>query len=89
MKNYMTHLDRTTYSESTNIHEVGTLACIGHAAPEALAGGPIGKVLDGDVIQIIIDRKRLDGTIDLVGRRADAYTTWMLSLRQWGTGADN
>ena len=46
---------------------VSTGACVGHVAPEALAGGPIGKVLDGDIIQIIIDRKRLDGAIDLVG----------------------
>ena len=35
--------------------------------PEALAGGPIGKVVDGDRIEIIIDRNRLEGTINLVG----------------------
>lgn len=46
---------------------VSTGACIGHIGPEALAGGPIGKVRDGDTIQIIIDRNRLEGTIDLVG----------------------
>ena len=46
---------------------VSTGACIGHIGPEALAGGPIGKVLDGDVIQIVIDRNRLEGSIDLVG----------------------
>jgi putative YjhG/YagF family dehydratase len=46
---------------------VSTGACIGHVGPEALAGGPIGKVLDGDLIQIVIDRHRLEGTIDLVG----------------------
>src|SRR5205085_10933700 len=46
---------------------VSTGACIGHIGPEALAGGPIGKVRDGDVIQIVIDRVNLDGTIDLVG----------------------
>ena len=46
---------------------VSTGACIGHIGPEALAGGPIGKVLDGDLIQIVIDRNRLEGTIDLVG----------------------
>ncbi|MFC1715396.1 YjhG/YagF family D-xylonate dehydratase [Candidatus Poribacteria bacterium] len=45
---------------------VSTGACIGHVAPEALAGGPIGKVLEGDIIQITIDRNRLEGTIDLV-----------------------
>ena len=40
---------------------VSTGACIGHVGPEALAGGPIGKVRDGDRIQIIIDRNRLEG----------------------------
>jgi len=46
---------------------VSTGACIGHIAPEALAGGPVGKVLDDDIIQIIIDRNRLEGSIDLIG----------------------
>jgi dihydroxyacid dehydratase/phosphogluconate dehydratase len=46
---------------------VSTGACIGHIGPEALAGGPIGKVRDGDRIQIVVDRNRLEGTIDLVG----------------------
>ncbi len=46
---------------------VSTGACIGHIGPEALAGGPIGKVLEGDRIRIVIDRNRLTGSIDLVG----------------------
>jgi dihydroxyacid dehydratase/phosphogluconate dehydratase len=46
---------------------VSTGACIGHVSPEALAGGPIGKLRDGDRIQIIVDCRRLEGTIDLVG----------------------
>lgn len=46
---------------------VSTGACIGHISPEALAGGPIGKLHDGDRIQIVIDRKRMEGSIDLVG----------------------
>ena len=46
---------------------VSTGACIGHVGPEALAGGPIGKVLDGDLIEIVIDRKRLEGQINLIG----------------------
>jgi putative YjhG/YagF family dehydratase len=46
---------------------VSTGACIGHISPEALAGGPIGKVRDGDMIQIVIDRQRLVGQVDLVG----------------------
>jgi xylonate dehydratase len=46
---------------------VSTGACIGHVGPEALAGGPIGKVKDGDTIRIVVDRNRLEGTVDLVG----------------------
>ena len=46
---------------------VSTGACIGHIGPEALAGGPIGKVCDGDRIRIEIDRVGLTGRIDLVG----------------------
>jgi dihydroxyacid dehydratase/phosphogluconate dehydratase len=46
---------------------VSTGACIGHVSPEALAGGPLGKVLDGDRIRIVIDRVRLEGTIDIAG----------------------
>ena len=46
---------------------VSTGACIGHVGPEALAGGPIGRVLDGDLIRIVVDRHRLVGSVDLVG----------------------
>ncbi|MHC4206226.1 MAG: YjhG/YagF family D-xylonate dehydratase [Planctomycetota bacterium] len=46
---------------------VSTGACIGHIAPEALAKGPVGKVLDGDIIQIIIDCKNLQGSVDMIG----------------------
>jgi dihydroxyacid dehydratase/phosphogluconate dehydratase len=45
---------------------VSTGACIGHVGPEALAGGPIGRVRDGDTIQIIVDRVNLVGRIDLI-----------------------
>ena len=46
---------------------VSTGACLGHISPEALAGGPIGRVLDGDLIEIVIDRDALHGTVNLVG----------------------
>ena len=46
---------------------VSTGACIGHIGPEALAGGPIGKLLDGDMLKIEIDCNRLRGSVDLVG----------------------
>jgi dihydroxyacid dehydratase/phosphogluconate dehydratase len=47
---------------------VSTGACIGHVGPEALAGGPLGKLRDGDTIRIIVDRIQLSGRIDLVGK---------------------
>lgn len=43
-----------------------TGACIGHVGPEALAGGPIGRVRDGDVVEIVIDRQTLEASIDVV-----------------------
>ena len=46
---------------------VSTGACIGHISPEALAGGNIGKLQDGDRIEILIDRASLTGTVNLVG----------------------
>ncbi|HWE01787.1 MAG TPA: YjhG/YagF family D-xylonate dehydratase [Tepidisphaeraceae bacterium] len=52
---------------------VSTGACIGHIGPEALAGGPIGKVLDGDLIGIVIDRNNMIGSIDLVGHGQERY----------------
>jgi putative YjhG/YagF family dehydratase len=51
---------------------VSTGACIGHVSPEALAGGPIGKLRDNDVIRIVIDRVALEGSVDLVGENGVA-----------------
>jgi xylonate dehydratase len=52
---------------------VSTGACIGHVGPEALAGGPIGKVRDGDRIRIVIDRIRLSGSLDFVGENGELF----------------
>ena len=52
---------------------VSTGACIGHVGPEALAGGPIGKVRDGDMIRIVVDRVRLEGSVDLVGADGEFF----------------
>ncbi len=52
---------------------VSTGACIGHISPEALAGGPIGKVRDGDQIEIAIDRVRLEGRVHLVGEDGEVF----------------
>jgi putative YjhG/YagF family dehydratase len=52
---------------------VSTGACIGHVGPEALAGGPIGKLRDGDVIEIVVDRVGLAGSVDLIGEGDTIY----------------
>ena len=46
---------------------VSTGACIGHVGPEALAGGPIGKMRDDDLIRIEINRMTLDATVNFIG----------------------
>ena len=46
---------------------VSTGACIGHVGPEALAGGPAGKLRDGDLIEIEIDRINLTGRLNFIG----------------------
>ena len=46
---------------------VSTGACFGHVGPEALVGGPIGKLQNNDIIEIIIDTKRLEGSINFIG----------------------
>jgi len=60
---------------------VSTGACVGHITPEALAGGPIGKLQDGDRISIAIDRVNLEGSIDLVGDASGIHGA------EWGTAA--
>lgn len=46
---------------------VSTGACVGHISPEALANGPIGRIEDEDLIEIIIDTRLLSGSINFVG----------------------
>ena len=48
---------------------VSTGACIGHVGPEALAGGPVGKLRDGDLIEIEVDRVNLTGRLNFVGSK--------------------
>jgi putative YjhG/YagF family dehydratase len=57
---------------------VSTGACIGHVGPEALAGGPIGKVLDGDLLEIVIDGVGMQGSLNLVG------TAGLSRGKDWG-----
>lgn len=46
---------------------VSTGACIGHMGPEALAGGPLGKLRDNDWVEVLIDTVKLDGSVNLIG----------------------
>jgi putative YjhG/YagF family dehydratase len=53
---------------------VSTGACIGHVSPEALAGGPLGKLVEGDVIGIEIDTRAAIGSVELVAHNARTFT---------------
>jgi putative YjhG/YagF family dehydratase len=53
---------------------VSTGACIGHVSPEALEGGPIGRLVDGDLIRIEVDREELVAAVDLVGHGDEEWT---------------
>ena len=52
---------------------VSTGACVGHISPEALAGGPIGKVREGDQTEIVIDRAGMVGRVEFVGDAERAF----------------
>ncbi len=72
--------------------------CIGHVAPEAVDGGPIALVRDGDRIVIDVNNHRIDLDVDdaeLASRRAQAkpfeprYTSGVLAkYARLVTGAD-
>jgi dihydroxyacid dehydratase/phosphogluconate dehydratase len=53
---------------------VSTGACVGHISPEALAGGPVGKLCDGDLIEIVIDRNTLEGWVNFVGEDGETFS---------------
>ncbi len=53
---------------------VSTGACIGHVGPEGLAGGPIGRVREGDWIRVTIDRIGMSGAIDLIGEAGERFS---------------
>jgi putative YjhG/YagF family dehydratase len=52
---------------------VSTGACIGHISPEALAGGPTGKLRDGDIIEIAVDRNKLEGHVNFIGEGSERF----------------
>ena len=49
---------------------VSTGPCIGHMSPEAWAGGPLGKLRDGDRLRVRIDPRKLEGSVDFIGAHA-------------------
>jgi dihydroxyacid dehydratase/phosphogluconate dehydratase len=60
---------------------VSTGACVGHITPEALAGGPLGKIQEGDRIEIVIDRVKLEGSINLVNGGSAGEGSRILAAR--------
>jgi putative YjhG/YagF family dehydratase len=58
---------------------VSTGACIGHVGPEGLAGGPIGKLIDNDIVAIRIDCRAISGSVDLIGHGDEVCNS------AWGT----
>ncbi len=50
--------------------------CIGHVSPEAVVGGPIGVIRDGEIIEVDIPARRLDVKLppEEIKRRQEAYT---------------
>lgn len=63
---YLPHGKMIALITDARFSGVSTGACIGHVGPEALAGGPLGKLRDGDMIQIVIDRINLSGSINVL-----------------------
>jgi len=56
--------------------------CIGHVAPEAIEGGPIGLVEEGDLIEIDVPRRRLDIVGSAGERREPAELDEVLAERR-------
>ncbi|HEY0714121.1 MAG TPA: YjhG/YagF family D-xylonate dehydratase, partial [Polyangia bacterium] len=63
---YLIHARSVPLITDARFSGVSTGPCIGHVSPEALAGGPIGRLRDGDRIHVRIDTVNLVGSIDLV-----------------------
>ena len=53
---------------------VSTGACLGHIGPEALAGGPLGKLRDGDMIRIVVDCNTNTGSVDFIGEGGRTFS---------------
>lgn len=71
---YLAHGKQVALLTDARFSGVSTGACIGHIGPEGLACGPIGKILDGDVIRLVIDRNKIEGSVDFVGERGQRFS---------------
>ncbi len=72
---YLPHGKHVALITDARFSGVSTGACIGHIGPEALAGGPIGKLVDGDVIRIVLDRFKMEGSVDFVGEGSRRFSS--------------
>jgi len=70
---YMKGGDRIALVTDGRFSGGSTGACLGHVSPEAWAGGPIGRVREGDMIRLLVDTVKLTGSIDLVGESAETF----------------
>jgi putative YjhG/YagF family dehydratase len=71
---YLPHGKTIALITDARFSGVSTGACIGHVGPEALAGGPIGKLRDGDILRIVIDRNKNTGSVDFIGEGERRFT---------------
>ena len=67
---YMRGGDQIALITDGRFSGVSTGACVGHVSPEAWAGGPLGKLRDGDQIRLRVDTKKLEGSLDLLEETA-------------------
>ncbi|HWS88857.1 MAG TPA: YjhG/YagF family D-xylonate dehydratase [Pyrinomonadaceae bacterium] len=67
---YMPYANSVALITDARFSGVSSGPCVGHVGPEALAGGPVGKLIDGDLIRVVVDTLRLEGGIDLVRESA-------------------
>lgn len=65
---------RVTLLTDGRFSGVSTGACIGHIGPEALAGGPIGRLRDGDLVRVVVDTRQLEGRVDFIGEGDRTFT---------------
>jgi dihydroxyacid dehydratase/phosphogluconate dehydratase len=68
---YLPHAHHVPLITDARFSGLSTGPCIGHVSPEALAGGPLGKLRDGDRVRVVVDTRELRGTVDLVRQAAD------------------